>query len=118
MPVQIVLRSSQKAHACILPSLDPTAKISTGARSLVGFATPNLREGPGQIASLRAKFRLLSRNWHICMEFRRPLPPRDIPDMVHSNKALSLLPAVSKGFPTQGAGHKQSQKEVEEELNS
>jgi hypothetical protein len=39
MPLRIVLRSFQKARACILPSLDPTAKISTGARSLVGFAT-------------------------------------------------------------------------------
>lgn len=88
------------------------------SRMAGSYYARDLREGPGQVASLRAEFRLLSRNWHICMGFGVPLPPRDIPDMVHNNKALSLLPAVSKGFPTQGAGHKRSREEVEEKLSS
>jgi hypothetical protein len=78
----------------------------------------DLREGPGQAASLRAEFRLLSRNWHTCMGFGVPLAPRDVPNSVGNNTALSLLSAVSKGFSTQGAGHKRSREEVEEELNS
>jgi hypothetical protein len=87
-------------------------------RIVGSYYTRDLREGPGQVASLQAKFHLLSCNWHICMGFEVPLPPRDIPNMVHNNRALSLLPAVSKGFLTQGAGHKRSREEVEGELNS
>jgi hypothetical protein len=82
------------------------------------YYTRNLREDPRQVASLQAKFRLLIRNWHICMGFGVLLPPCDILNIVHNIRALSLLPAVSKGFPTQGAGHKQSREEVEEELNT
>jgi hypothetical protein len=52
------------------------------------------------------------------MGFGVPLPPRDETSIAGNDEALSLLPTVSKGFPSQVAGHKQSQQEVEEELNS
>jgi hypothetical protein len=52
------------------------------------------------------------------MGYRVPFPPRDISNMIGNNRALSLLPVVSKGIPTQGARHKRSQEKVEEELNT
>jgi hypothetical protein len=84
------------------------------------MAPGGLRAGlhNSQIASFQAEFRLLSRYWHICIGFGVLLPPRDIPNIVQNIRALSLLPAVSKGFPTQGAGHKRSQEEVDKELNT
>jgi hypothetical protein len=78
----------------------------------------DLREGPGHVASLRAEYCLLSRNWHTSIGFGVPLLPRDETSTAGNDRALSLLPTVSKGFPSQVAGHKQSQQEVEEELNS
>jgi hypothetical protein len=37
----------------------------------------DVREAHGHVASIRAEYRQLSRNWHICMGFGVPLPPRE-----------------------------------------
>lgn len=74
----------------------------------------DMREGPGQTASLRAEFRTLSRNWHICLGFGIHLPPRDEPDPP-SRAGLRALQECSGNLV---AGQKRTREEEKNELNS
>jgi hypothetical protein len=73
----------------------------------------DMREGPGQTASLRAEFRALSRSWHTCLGFGVPLPPRDMADLCDGVEAAVSQDSVR--YST--CGDKRSREEVEQQLN-
>jgi hypothetical protein len=72
----------------------------------------DIREGPGQTASLRSEFRALSRDWHACLGFGVPLPPRDAQEL--SDGADPVVLQETFRFPS--TRHKRSREEVEKEL--
>jgi hypothetical protein len=76
-------------------------------------------EDHGHVASLRAEFRGLSRNWHTCLDFGVPLPPRDeFIKLPNNGSTLEAdLVALHEDFAGHLAGHKRICAEVEMELN-
>ena len=80
----------------------------------------DVREGHGHIASLRSEFRALSRNWHTCLGFGVPLPPRDECSKLVGGRSEPEAGqmAVHGGSAGQLATSKRSREEVEIELNN
>lgn len=80
----------------------------------------DVREGHGHVASLRSEFRGVSRNWHTCLGFGVPLPPRDeFSKLVggESDPEAGQV-VVHGGSAGQLATHKRSREEVGIELNN
>ena len=79
----------------------------------------DIREGCGHIASLRAEFRALSRDWHTCLGFGMPLPPREESHKlshVSASASNGLLLERQSGSPL--VGQKRTREEVENELHN
>jgi hypothetical protein len=73
------------------------------------------REAHGHVASIRAEYRQLSRNWHTCLGFAVPLPPRIKLEPPTLNTALAYETQVEAEGSISGC--KWSREELEKELN-
>jgi hypothetical protein len=80
----------------------------------------DIREGHGHVASLRSEFRELSRNWHTCLGFGVPLPPRDERSKLVGGESDPEAGQVVVHGDSAGelATHKRSREEVEMELDN